>query len=67
MTIGVKGKRIKTELGVEKQCTCCGEFYPIHKDFFYRNGKDRFGAQQYVAQCKDCYITNYKPERRKSA
>lgn len=67
MTIGIPGKRKLTELGMEKQCTCCGEFYPIDKEFFYRNGKGLRGQQLYVAQCKDCYVTNYRPYRRKSA
>lgn len=63
----MKQKLFQTELGTEKHCTCCGELYPVHKDFFYQNGKDSKGNQRFVAQCKDCYITNYKPERRKSA
>lgn len=58
---------ITTELGREKQCTCCGEFYPEDKDFFYRNGKAKSGRQLYVAQCKDCYIANYRPERQRRA
>ena len=66
MSKGRKGNIIKTECGLEKQCTCCGEYYPISHEFFYRNGKGSNGQQLYVAQCIDCYVTNYRPERRKS-
>ena len=53
-------KFITTELGKEKQCTCCGDYYPIHKDFFYKDGLSKQGRQLYTSQCKACYKFNYQ-------
>ena len=32
-------KYIQTELGTEKQCIHCGEYYPATKEFFYGTGR----------------------------
>lgn len=46
---------IHTELGLEKRCPCCHDYYPYDNEFFYRNG-----INKYTAQCKACYIENYR-------
>ena len=35
----MKQKLFQTELGTEKYCTCCGELYPVHRDFFIKTAK----------------------------
>lgn len=55
-------KFIETELGLEKQCIGCGEYYPASKEFFYGRGyikKD--GTPGLEANCKDCYKQRFKP------
>lgn len=55
-------KYIKTELGTEKQCIHCGEYYPATKEFFYgTSNKRKDGTQTLEANCKDCYKQRFKP------
>jgi len=55
-----KPKHIETELGTEKLCICCGDYYPLDDEFFYhRIRKDRGGVKQYEAVCKACYPVHY--------
>lgn len=49
---------IYTELGCEKRCSACGEYYPLDNEFFYRKGSKN-GKIKYTAQCKACYVQNY--------
>lgn len=49
---------IYTELGQEKRCSCCGEYYPLDNEFFYRKGIKN-GQVKYTAQCKACHVQNY--------
>ena len=53
---------IFTELGREKLCPLCGEYYPLDEDFFYKNGFKR-GIQQWTGRCKACYIETYRGDR----
>jgi len=53
---------IYTELGHEKLCPLCGEYYPLDEDFFYKNGFKR-GVQQWTGRCKACYIETYRGDR----
>ncbi|URL05938.1 hypothetical protein L4F92_07605 [Avibacterium sp. 21-595] len=48
---------IETELGIELKCSCCGEFYPADKEFFYRCNKSKWGFHSW---CKACYESNDK-------
>lgn len=53
---------INTELGLEKRCKECGEYYPATKEFFYGTGRAKVnGEQLLVPQCKDCYKQRFKP------
>lgn len=55
-------KYIQTELGTEKQCIHCEEYYPATKEFFYgTSGKRKDGTQVLEANCKDCYKQRFKP------
>ncbi len=50
---------VLTELGTEKRCTYCHEYFPFDKDFFYKNGFKN-GKQQWTAHCRACYIEHYR-------
>lgn len=50
---------IYTELGREKRCPCCGEYYPLDGEFFFSNG-NKNGQPRFTAQCKACYVENYR-------
>ncbi|ASN71614.1 hypothetical protein 2F1_13 [Uncultured Caudovirales phage clone 2F_1] len=50
---------IHTELGIEKRCTCCNEYFPFDDEFFYKNGF-KHGIQQWTARCKACYVETYR-------
>jgi hypothetical protein len=44
----------QTELGLEVKCSCCGEFWPADKEFFFfHDGKPH-------SWCKACYRANPK-------
>ena len=59
-------KRIETELGIEKLCPKCQEFYPVDDEFFYRRkGTDRNGHQNYISLCKACYEEKYSYRNKK--
>ena len=42
---------IHTELGIEKRCTGCNEYFPFDIEFFYKNGFKK-GVQQWTARCR---------------
>lgn len=55
-------KYIETDIGKEKQCVCCKEYFPATKEFFYGEGKSyKNGAPKLNANCKDCYKQKFKP------
>ncbi|MCF9035306.1 hypothetical protein [Acinetobacter nectaris] len=55
-------KYIQTELGTEKQCIHCGEYFPATKEFFYGTGRiKKDGTQILESNCKDCYKQRFKP------
>lgn len=52
---------IQTELGTEKQCIACNEFFPLDKEFWWHNGyTKRNGEKSWCAACKSCYNTYYR-------
>ena len=58
-----KPKLIETELGTEKLCIHCGEYYPLDDEFFHhRIRKDRGGRKQYEAVRKACYPIHYNKQ-----
>ncbi len=60
-------KYIQTELGTEKLCLECGEYWPLDNEFwFQRKGKlkkDGTYTPIYYPTCKSCYDTRYRPNR----
>ncbi|MHA3051130.1 hypothetical protein [Acinetobacter sp. ANC 4640] len=60
-----KPRYIQTELGTEKYCKGCDEYYPAEKEFFYGTGylkKD--GSCCLETLCKACYAEKYKSSRK---
>lgn len=59
-------KFIETELGKEKLCIECQEYWPLDKEFWftYRNKLNKQGIRTigYEAACKCCYKIRYKPQ-----
>lgn len=45
------GRMVFSELGLEKRCTCCLEFFPADTEFFAPKPKSRDGLS---TQCKVC-------------
>lgn len=50
---------IKTELGIEKCCPRCNEYFPFDEEFFFKNGFKN-GIQKWTARCKACYLECYR-------
>lgn len=42
---------IITELGIEKKCLKCGEYWPSDEEFFNKNKKGRRGIGSYCIDC----------------
>lgn len=56
-----KDKFILTELGKERLCLGCDEYYPCTAEFFFPNGYTISGERKYMGRCKACYKERYKP------
>ncbi|WP_326519101.1 hypothetical protein [Acinetobacter sp. CAAS 2-6] len=60
-------KYIQTELGTEKLCLECGEYWPLDEEFwFHRRSKvkkDGTYSTIYFPACKCCYNARYRPQR----
>ena len=54
---------IKTELGKEKYCKGCDDYFPSTKQFFYGTGYNSkvTGEPLLETLCKACYKEKYKP------
>ena len=52
----------ETELGLERQCKRCLEFFPLDNEFFFIKKKSISGIS-YQHQCKACYKEQYYPRR----
>ena len=50
---------INTELGKEKRCGNCNEYFPFDEEFFYKNGFKKH-KQQWSSFCIACYIEKYR-------
>lgn len=59
-----KNPIIETELGEEKLCSKCGDFWPMDSEFFFSRLRkpNRNGVQtrKYDAVCKACYELIYR-------
>ena len=57
----MKNRFIETELGIEKLCKGCNEYFPASKEFFFGTGyvkKD--GSESLETLCKACYVEKYR-------
>lgn len=65
--VEIKPRYIETELGREKLCIECQEYWPLDSEFWftYKGKKKKDGTQStcYEAACKGCYVVRYKPSR----
>lgn len=62
--MSAKPKYIETELGREKLCIECQEYWPLGDEFWWhRNEKLANGekTKRYESACKCCYNVRYKP------
>lgn len=51
---------IETELGIERQCTVCKDYFPADKEFFYSHGKLASGKTRLTPECKPCWEAKYR-------
>ncbi|MDO7243103.1 hypothetical protein Q5M44_00965 [Acinetobacter pittii] len=67
MTNSPLPKTIQTELGTEKLCIQCNEYFPLDEEFFWRSGsKRKDGSSIFCATCKACYDIRYKRRKHKN-
>lgn len=65
--MNTKPKYIETELGREKLCIECQEYWPLDDEFWgHRNVKLLSGemSKRYEPACKGCYNARYRPQRK---
>lgn len=43
---------MNTELGTERRCNSCGEFWPLDGEFYHRNPK---GIGGFLGTCRACF------------
>lgn len=41
-----------TELGTERRCNSCGEYWPLDGEFYHRNSK---GIGGFLGTCRACF------------
>ena len=52
-----------TELGLEKQCSKCGDYYPADNEFFYSNRTNSDGLDCYCKACRQEIRVKYQPNK----
>lgn len=58
---------IQTELGAEKYCKGCDEYYPADREFFFGTGSfKKDGSPCLETLCKACYKEKYKRSTKRS-
>ncbi len=55
------GKEKMTEIGLERQCTKCHDWWPATREFFYATG--RADHPKLHSWCKACYEEGRKDKR----
>ena len=56
-------RKIETDLGVEKFCPECREYWPLDDEFWYfqwRSTETKGKVKQYTNVCKACYEIKYR-------
>lgn len=56
-------KFIDTDLGIEKYCPHCDEYWPLDDAFWWPRGTSKKGGQLWSSVCKACYDERYKRGR----
>lgn len=51
------GKYRQTEIGIEKRCSHCGEYWPVDNEFYARQKEP--GGERASAMCLACYAQKY--------
>ena len=61
-------RRLMSDLGEEKLCVHCGDYWPLTNEFwFFQKRTSKNGpVLRATGACKGCYIEQYKPERLKA-
>lgn len=68
LEFNIMDRFIITELGKEKLCTICKEYYPYDSEFFYKTGIiNKNGTVALSACCKACYEVHYRFKKKKSS
>jgi len=66
----IQPRYIETELGTERLCKHCQEYWPADSEFWYMI-KDKLKDGTIVfrpeSACKACYDTAYRPTKKKNA
>lgn len=55
------GQYRESDLGIEKRCTRCGEFWPVDDEFFSVQREP--GGARASAYCRACFIEKYQRGR----
>jgi hypothetical protein len=58
-------KKIESELGIEKLCIHCLEYWPLDDEFWPLTGTGSKGQRLYSSACRACYPQRYKRGRYK--
>lgn len=53
-----------TEIGTERQCNGCGEWWPLDKEFYHRNYR---GIGGFLGTCRACFAERRGRSGRKKA
>lgn len=52
------GQYRETDIGTEKRCTRCGEFWPVDTDFY--SSQRTNGTERASSHCRACLADRYK-------
>lgn len=52
----MKARSVVTELGTERRCTKCGEFWPEDNEFWYIGNRRDQNKPCIQQPCKACYV-----------
>lgn len=48
--------------GIIKYCVGCDEYYPMDREFFFKNGHHpKSGKEYFTTLCKSCFKSKYRP------
>lgn len=59
-------RRIETELGTERRCTRCKEYWPEDREFFYTSKRINRATVDIQQPCKACFDEMKRVSRKKN-